>query len=93
VGHLPRPKLTPSKTSLEAFWFAKSGLHFRECLASIEEYFEQSFGVATTGGLHDRFHLRLVSYRPFAGSAEQSEPCAVTINPDVWEARDERMKS
>jgi hypothetical protein len=65
----------------------------------VEDTFEQCFGAATTGGLHDRFIFGLCPqpftyiYRPFEGSAEDTEPCGVTINRDVWEARDEWMKS
>jgi hypothetical protein len=65
----------------------------------VEENFEQAFGTATTGGLHDRFIFGQCPrpfeyrYRPFEGGAEDTEPCRVTIAGDVWEARDEWVKT
>jgi hypothetical protein len=64
----------------------------------VEDRFSESFGSATTGGLHDRFVFgRCPSpyefrYRPFEGGPEHTEPCSVSIAPDVWELRDSWLK-
>jgi hypothetical protein len=61
--------------------------------------FESLFGVATTGGLHDRFIFGQCprpfefQYRPFEGGPEHTQPCSVTIDRGVWEARDEWVKT
>lgn len=65
----------------------------------VEENFELCFGSATTGGLHDRFVFGLCPrpfnylYRPLEGAPEITEPCSVTVAPDVWEARDEWIRT
>jgi hypothetical protein len=64
----------------------------------VEDNFQNCFGTATTGGLHDRFIFgqcpkpHQFSYRPFTGSPEKTEPCAMTIARDVWDARDAWLK-
>ena len=64
----------------------------------VEENFQQAFGSATTGGLHDRFVFGLCprpfefQYHPFEGNAETTDPCQVTISPDVWDARNSWLK-
>jgi hypothetical protein len=64
----------------------------------VEDNFQNCFGTATTGGLHDRFVFGQCprpfefSYRPFEGDAESTEPCPVSIDSDVWEACDEWQK-
>jgi hypothetical protein len=65
----------------------------------VEENFELCFGSATTGGLHDRFIFGLCPrpfsylYRPLEGGAELTEPCAVTVAPEVWEVKDEWVRT
>lgn len=73
-------------------------IHVNSSLAAIggivEDNFQNCFGNATTGGLHDRFLFGLCprpfqfSYRPFEGRAEDTEPCEVAVAPEVWEVRD-----
>jgi DnaB-like helicase N terminal domain len=61
----------------------------------VAENFESCFSSATTSGLHDRFIFGLnpspfsYVYRPLDCGPESTEPCAVEIAGDVWEARDE----
>jgi hypothetical protein len=65
----------------------------------VDDNFSSLFGSATTAGLYDRFILgRCPSpfeyrYRPFEGPPENTAPCEVTIAPDVWELRDEWLKT
>jgi hypothetical protein len=65
----------------------------------VDTNFGNLFGAASTYGLHDRcifgrcpapYEFR---YRPFEGPPEITEPCPVTIAGDVWEVRDEWLKS
>ena len=61
----------------------------------VEELFGDSFGMATTGGLYDRFIFGLCPqpfqflYRPFEGCPEPMDPLPAAVSPDVWEVRDE----
>jgi hypothetical protein len=65
----------------------------------VDENFEDLFGSATTAGLYDRFIFGLCPrpfeyrYRPMEGGAEDTEPCPVAIAKDVWDARDEWIKT
>ena len=64
----------------------------------VEELFGDSFGLATTGGLYDRFLFGLCPqpyeflYRPFEGPAEKLNPFAAAVDPEVWQARDQWVK-
>jgi hypothetical protein len=64
----------------------------------VEEIFGDAFGLATTGGLYDRFIFGLCPqphqflWRPFEGAAEPISPYAAVVNSDVWEARDQWVK-
>ena len=61
----------------------------------VEELFGDSFGMATTGGLYDRFIFGLCPqpyqffWRPFEGDSEQINPVPADVSPDVWEVRDQ----
>ncbi len=61
----------------------------------VEENFADAFGLATTGGLWDRFIFGLCPqpyqflYRPFEGDSKCITSFAADISSDVWEARDQ----
>jgi hypothetical protein len=63
----------------------------------VEDQFGDSFGMATIGGLYDRFVFGLCPqpfeylYRPFEGSPEPTEPIGALVNPEIWEARDQMI--
>jgi hypothetical protein len=65
----------------------------------VEENFQHAFGSATTGGLHDRVVFGLCPYpfeffyRPFEGSIEKTQPSTIKVASDVWEARDEWLRT
>jgi len=65
----------------------------------VEELFGDSFGMATTGGLHDRFIFGLCPdpyqflYRPFEGPIEKLNPFAADVDPAVWDVRDHWVKN
>jgi hypothetical protein len=65
----------------------------------VEEIFQDAFGTATTGGLHDRFLFGLCPqpyehlWRPFEGWSENLKPVVSRVLPDVWDAKDEWVKS
>jgi hypothetical protein len=65
----------------------------------VEENFHHAFGSATTGGLHDRVVFGLCPYpfeffyRPFEAPIEEIQPGTVRVGSDVWEARDEWLKT
>ncbi len=64
----------------------------------VEELFGDAFGMATTGGLYDRFLFGLCPkpyqylYRPFEGKPETLNPFPASVDPEVWDARDEWVK-
>jgi hypothetical protein len=64
----------------------------------VEDNFQNCFGVATTAGLYDRFVFgqcpkpHKFHYRPFEGPAEQTDPCDVRIDPEVFEATKDWIK-
>jgi hypothetical protein len=61
----------------------------------VEELFGDSFGMATVGGLYDRFIFGLCPqpyqflWRPFEGDSERINPVPVDVSRDVWEVRDQ----
>ena len=63
----------------------------------VEDQFGDSFGISSVGGFYDRFVFGLCPepfkylYRPFEGSAEPLEPFGATVEPEVWEARDQMI--
>jgi hypothetical protein len=65
----------------------------------VETHFPTLFGPATTAGLDDRCIFGRCpspyqyAYRPFEGGAENVEPCAVTVASDVYDLRDEWLKT
>jgi len=65
----------------------------------VTDRFQDLFGSSTTGGLHDRFLFGLepspshFHWRPFDSAAKITDPCDVTVAPDVWEVRDEWLKT
>ncbi len=64
----------------------------------VEESFGDSFGLATTGGLYDRFIFGLCPepyeylWRPFEGEAEKINAFPASVDPEVWELRDQWIK-
>lgn len=67
----------------------------------VDADFGHLFDFATVGGLHDRFIFGLCPdgfkfvYRPFEGGPERfdSPLTAVTVDPEVWEAKDEWVRT
>jgi 5S rRNA maturation endonuclease (ribonuclease M5) len=67
----------------------------------VDTDFGHLFDFATVGGLHDRFIFGLCPdsfsfvYRPFEGASEASNisPVAVTVDSEVWEAKDEWLRT
>src|SRR5262249_9778298 len=66
----------------------------------VHEMFGDLFGSKTTGGLHGRFCFGLgpkpftYLYRPYdAVPPENVSPVAVETDPDIWDARDEWVKT
>lgn len=63
-----------------------------------EESFGDSFGLATTGGLYDRFLFGLCPepyqflWRPFEGQVEKIDPTPALVEPAVWDVRDQWVK-
>jgi hypothetical protein len=64
----------------------------------VEELFGDSFGLATTGGVYDRFVYGLYpdphefSWRPFSGNTLNLEPFLADVEIDVWNLRDAWLK-
>jgi len=67
----------------------------------VDADFGHLFDFATVGGLHDRFIFGQCPdgfdfvYRPFEGAPEWSDtpPAAVAVDPEVWEAKDEWVRT
>lgn len=65
----------------------------------VEELFGDSFGLATTGGLYDRFTFGLCPdpyqhlYEPPESTAETFKPFAASVDRDVWEASRQWVKN
>ncbi len=67
----------------------------------VDAEFGHLFDFATVGGLHDRFIFGqcpdgfVFIYRPFEGAPERSDtpPVAIVVEPEVWEARDEWVRT
>jgi DnaB-like helicase N terminal domain len=65
----------------------------------VQETFHHAFGSATIGGLHDRVVFGLCPYpfeffyRPFEAPIEEIQPSTIRVGSDVWEARDEWLKT
>jgi hypothetical protein len=65
----------------------------------VEETFGEHFGAQTTGGLHDRFIFGLCPkphtylYRPYEKKPETLNPVMVEADPEVWEARNDWIRS
>jgi Bifunctional DNA primase/polymerase, N-terminal/Primase C terminal 1 (PriCT-1) len=65
----------------------------------VEELFGDAFGYSSTGGLHDRFLFGLCPqpyehlWRPFEGWSEELKPLPSRVHPNVWDAKDEWIKS
>jgi hypothetical protein len=59
----------------------------------VTENFEQSFGHTTAFGLYDRFLFALwptgfeYDFTPFNGEIANDNPCAVTIDREVWQVK------
>jgi Bifunctional DNA primase/polymerase, N-terminal/Primase C terminal 1 (PriCT-1) len=64
----------------------------------LDESFGDLFGKSTTSGLYDRFVFgqwptgASFLWRPFEGQPLLSEPAAISVHPEVWEARDSWVK-
>src|SRR5581483_1448278 len=64
----------------------------------VEDAFGDAFGLATMGGLYDRFIFGLCPnpheflYRPFEGSHESLNPFPALVHSEIWEARDQWIK-
>ncbi|HWR14957.1 MAG TPA: hypothetical protein VN577_09015 [Terriglobales bacterium] len=64
----------------------------------VEELFGDAFGLATTGGLYDRFLFGLCPspyqylYRPFEGPTVKLSPAVPRIASNVWDERDQWVK-
>lgn len=65
----------------------------------LEDQFGDSFGLATAGGLYDRFLYGLCPsswqylYRPFSGSPEELKPTKPAISGAVWDERDHWVRN
>ena len=67
----------------------------------VDADFGHLFDFATVGGLHDRFIFGQCPdgfdfvYRPFEGAPERFDtpPAAVAVDPEVWEAKDEWVRT
>jgi len=65
----------------------------------VEDEFGDSFGMATTGGLYDRFIFGLCPspyqhfFQPNEGQAETLTPVPADIQPEVWEAHHQWVKN
>jgi hypothetical protein len=65
----------------------------------VEELFGDAFGIATTGGLYDRFVFGLCPepheflWRPFEEKPVTLNPFPATVSSDVWDARDEWVRT
>lgn len=64
----------------------------------VEDSFGDAFGMATTGGLYDRFIFGLCPepyqhlYRPFEGPTQTLNPFPALVDPEVWDVRDQWVK-
>jgi hypothetical protein len=65
----------------------------------VDRNFQYLFDWTTTAGLYDRFLFGQCPapcqflYRPFEGGKESTTPKLFDVNPDVWEARNEWLKT
>jgi len=65
----------------------------------VEDMFGELFGSKTTGGMHGRFIFGLgpkphtYLYRPYEGITETVTPCAIEIDKEIWDARDQWVKN